>query len=331
MKKGLLYGLCLITFLTTFTGCKKRKVSSIEVSNHELVILKGKDLTGMKVNTVFDDGTKGELTEVTQQMITGYNKNQTGNQEIKITFEGQEFKYTVFVADKIITNAKELREALKNQKDGEALAVKSGTYDIDRDETTKYQDQTGFYFLITAKNLTIKGIGNVLIKSSVESPNTVWANQNLVTIAGDNTTIEGVSFQCKKEPNKVIEILGKNTTLRNVNIEPLDSVKYAGSIYLSTPSGNTTLENVNLKYGRISTTGAAGSTLTLKNVTIDFAGALLDEVTNEASYWGFDNSRSKISVTATNSRIFVSKEFKAAENYQNFVEQIPNGLKIEQK
>lgn len=331
MKKGLLYALCIVSFLTTFAGCKKAKITGIEVTNHEIVVLKGKELTGLKVNTILADGTKGDSFDITEQMITGYDKSKTGNQEVKITYQGHEFKYTVFVADKIISNAKELREALKNQKDGEALALKSGTYDIDRDEVTKYQNETGFYFLITAKKLTIKGIGNVLIKSSVESPNTAWANQNLVTIAGDETTIDGIRFQCKKEPNKVIEILGKNTTLRNVDIEPVNSMKYAGSIYLSTPSGNTTLENVNLKYGRISTTGAAGSTLTLKNVTIDFAGAYLDEDTNEASFWGFDNSRSKINVTATNSKIYVSKEFKTADNYKNFTEQVPSGLTIEQK
>lgn len=331
MKKSLLCMLCFLSFLTTFVGCKKRKITGIEVTNHELVVLKGKELTGLKVNTIFDDESKGDLIDVTAKMISGYNKDQTGNQEVKITHEGQEFKYTIFVADKIIANATELRDALKSQNDGEALALKSGTYDMDRDETTTYQDQTGFYFLLTANRLYLKGMGKVVIKSSVESPNTAWANQNLVTIAGNETTIDGIDFQCKKEPNKVIEILGKNTTLKNVNIEPMDATKYAGSIYLSTPEGNTILENVNLKYGRISTTGAAGSTLTLKNVTIDFAGAHLDETTNEASYWGFDNSRSKIKVTATDSKIFVSKEFKASENYKNFADQVPTGLSIVEK
>ena len=146
-------------------------------------------------------------------MISGYDKNKTGNQEVKITHEGQEFTYTIFVADKIINNATELRTALQNQKDGEALALKSGTYSIDRDETTQYENQTGFYFLVTANNLTLKGIGDVTIKSTVETPNTAWANQNFVTIVGNNTTIDDINFQCKKEPNKVIEILGKNTTL----------------------------------------------------------------------------------------------------------------------
>ncbi len=331
MKKTLLCSICCLLVFVSFIGCKKKKITGIEVTNYESIILKGNDLTGLKVNTVFDDSSKGDLIDVTLPMISGFNKNQTGNQEVKVTYEGYEYKYNIFVADKIIANATELREALKNQKDGEAWAIKNGTYDIDRDQTTKYQDQTGFYFLITANRLNIKGMGKVVIKSSVESPNTVWANQNLVTIAGNESIIDGITFQCKKEPNKVIEILGKNTTLKNINIEPMDSTKYAGSIYLSTTEGNTTLENVNLKYGRISTTGGTGSTLTLKNVTIDFAGASLDETTNEISYWGFDNSRSKIKVTASGSKIYVSKAFKESDKYQSFVAQVPDGLTVIEK
>lgn len=330
MKKFLLCALCFFTLIAIGTGCKKRKITGIEVTNHQLVVLKGTDLSGLKVNTIFDDESKGDLVDVTSNMISGYDKNKTGNQEVKITHEGQEFTYTIFVADKIISNATELRTALQNQKDGEALALKSGTYSIDRDETTQYENQTGFYFLITANNLTLKGIGNVTIKSTVETPNTTWANQNFVTIVGNNTTIDGINFQCKKEPNKVIEILGKNTTLKNIKIEPMDTTKYAGSIYLSTKEGNTTLENVSLKYGRITTTGGTGSTLTLKNVTIDFAGAYLDDTTKESTYWGFDNSRSKITVNATNSKIIVSKEFKESENYQEFKDQLPTGLTVEE-
>ncbi|MDE6861753.1 MAG: hypothetical protein K2J31_03275, partial [Alistipes sp.] len=88
MKKSLLCMLCFLSFLTTFVGCKKRKITGIEVTNHELVVLKGKELTGLKVNTILDDDSKGDLMDVTEQMITGYDKNQTGNQEVKITHEG---------------------------------------------------------------------------------------------------------------------------------------------------------------------------------------------------------------------------------------------------
>ncbi len=331
MKKFLLCSLCLFTLMVMNSGCKKQKITGIEVTNHQLVVLKGTDLTGMKVNTIFDDNSKGDLVDVVANMISGYDKNKTGDQEVKITYEDQEFKYTIFVADKIVNNATELRAALQNQKDGQAIALKSGTYNIDRDETTKYEDQTGYYFLITANNLKLKGIGDVIVKSTIESPNTVWANQNFVTIAGDNVVIDGIDFQCKKEPNKVIEILGKNTTLKNISIEPMDTLKFAGSIYLSTKEGNTVIENVDLKYGRITTTGAAGSTLTLKNVTIDFAGAYLDDTTKESTYWGFDNSRAKINVDVTNSKVIVSKNFKSEDNYQEFVDQLPKGFTIEEK
>jgi len=243
----------------------------------------------------------------------------------------KEFSFTVYVADKIVKNATELRDALKNQKNGEVIAIKEGTYNMDRDDETKYEDQTGFYFLLTASNFTLKGFGNVVIKSTVESENGVWASQNFVTIAGDNTLIEGITLQCKKEPNKVIEILGKDTTLRSIKVEPMDEVKFAGSIYLSTKAGNTTIENSSLTYGRITTSGASDSTLTLKNVTIDFANAYLDEDTKESTFWGFDNSRTKITVNATDSKVIVSKEFKAAENYQAFTEQLPKGVTVEEK
>lgn len=331
MKRILFYVLGFMALLTFVTGCNKKEIVGIEVTNHEEYVLKGSDLKGLKVNTIFDDETKGDLIDVTKEMISGYDKTKTGDQEVKVTHEGKEFVYHVFVADKIITNATELRNALKNQKDGEHYAIKSGTYDIDRDQETKYQDQAGFYFLITANDITLKGFNGVTIKSSVNSENGSWSSQNLVTIVGNNTTIDGITFQCKKEPNKVIEILGKNTTLKHVNIEPMDKTKFAGSIYLSTTSGNTTLEDVTLTYGRITTSGASGSTLTLKNVVIDYAGAELDEDTNELTFWGFDNSRSKITVNASDSKILVSKEFKNANGYQDFVQHLPKGLSVEEK
>lgn len=331
MKKFLLSTLCLFSILSLTVGCKSKKIAGIEVTGYETVVLKGTDLSGLKVNTIFDDETKGDVVDVKADMIKGYDKTKTGNQEVKITHEGKDFTYTVFVADKIVSNATELRAALKSQKAGEAIALKSGTYNIDRDETTQYEGQTGFYFLLNVNNLTLKGIGNVLIKSTVESQNGAWASQNFVTVAGDGITIDGIKFQCKKEPNKVVEILGKNTTIKNVSVEPMDTTKFAGSIYLSTKEGNTTLENVSLKYGRVTTSNASNSTLTLKNVTIDFAGAYLDDDTKESTYWGFDNSRSKITVTATNSKVIVSKAFKDSTNYATFTAQLPQGLTVEEQ
>ncbi len=332
MKKVFLYALCFITMFSLLTGCNKKEITGIEVNNIEDVVLKGTDLKGLKLNTLFDDDTKGDLIDVTTEMITGYDKNKTGAQEITVTYEGKTYKHTLYVADKIVKNATELREALKNQKDGEFIALKSGTYDIDRDNTTQYENQAGYYFLIKANNLTFKGFGNVVIKSSVESANGVLASQNFVTIAGNNTTIEDITFQCKKEPNKVIEIIGKDTIIRNVKIEPLDtSSKFAGSIYLSTKEGNTTLENVTLKYGRISTTGAANATLTLKKVTIDFADAVLGDNDMEKNFWGFDNSRSNITVNATDSKVIVSNAFKTSANYKTFTDQLPKGITVEEK
>ncbi len=331
MKKWILGTFCLFLTLTLLGGCKNKKVAKIEVTNYQNVVLKGTDLTGLKVNTVLENGTKGEITDVKANMISGYDKTKTGSQTVKITYEEKEFTYTVYVADKIVKNATELRAALKSQKAGEVIALKEGTYDMDRDNETMYEGQSGFYFLLTADSVTLKGFGNVVVKSSVVSENGSWASQNFVTIAGDSTTIENITFQCKNEPNKVIEILGKNTTLRKIKVVPMGDTKFAGSIYLSTKEGNTTIENCTLKYGRITTSGAAGSTLTIKNTTIDFANAYLDDGAKESTYWGFDNSRSKITVNATASKIIVSKTFKDDANYQSFTAQLPTGFTVEVK
>lgn len=331
MKKFLLIALCSFSLFGFMVGCGKPKITGIEITNNEEYVLKGTELKGLKLNTILSDKSKGDLIDVKTDMISGYDKNKTGNQTVKVTYEGHEYTYNVFVADKIVTNATELRKALVSQKSGEAIALKSGTYNMDRDETTEYQGQSGFYFLINANNLTLKGFGDVIIKSTVASENGVWASQNFMTIVGNNNTIENITLQGKKEPNKVIEILGTNTTLRKIKVEPMDTTKYVGSIYLSTKSGNTTIEDSTLKYGRITTSGAAGSTLTLKNVSIDFAGAYLDETTTESTFWGFDNSRSKINVTAQDCKIIVSKEFKVADTYATFTAQLPKGIVVEEK
>lgn len=330
MKKVFLTILCCVSILTTVTSCKKAKLKGIEITNIEEVVLKGTELKGLKLTTIFDDDTKGDLLDVTSEMITGYDKNKTGEQEITVKYEDQSYQYHIYVADKIVSSAKELREALKNQKDGEHIALKSGTYDLDRDNEVSYQDQTGYYFLVTANNVTFKGFGSAIITSSVESENGALASQNLVTVAGNNTTFDELTFACKNEPNKVIEIIGKDTTIKNVKIEPRKGSKFAGSIYLSTNSGNTVIDNVTLKYGRISTTGGAGSTLELKNVTIDFAGAELDGENLEKTFWAFDNSRSKIKVSVTKSKIVVSKTFKETEDYKTFSAQLPNGFNVEE-
>lgn len=52
MKKFLLCAVCLFTLIGIGTGCKKHKITGIEVTNHQLVVLKGTELSGLKVNTI---------------------------------------------------------------------------------------------------------------------------------------------------------------------------------------------------------------------------------------------------------------------------------------
>ena len=122
MKKFLLWALCFVASLGLLTSCKKATINGIEVSNYTEIVLKGTDLKGLKLTALFDDDTKGDLIDVTTEMISGYDKTKTGYQTVKVTYENQEFTYKVYVADKIVSNAKELRE--KRKKMGKLLRLK---------------------------------------------------------------------------------------------------------------------------------------------------------------------------------------------------------------
>lgn len=327
--------LCLVGIFLSFiflTGCNKEEITSLEFSHKEILVLKGEEIKDLKATPIYSKDHKGNLFDVTNEMISGYDKNKTGTQTITITYSKFETKVDVFVADKIVSTAAELRSAINTQADGVVVALKQGTYDIDRNDTRTYAGNTNYYFLITANNSIWKGFGDVTVKSSIESESAALATQNFVTITGDNVTFENINLQSKKEANKVIEIFGKDTTIRDLTISPIDTThKFAGTIYLSTSTGNTTIENVEMKHGRISTSGASKqSTLTLKKVTIDFAGSTNIDGDAETSLWGYRNS-ANITVTATDSTISVSSTMKSSADYSTFTGQLPEGLTVKEK
>lgn len=332
MKKIFIYAVILLAFTGLLAGCEKKEIASFEFSENNLVVLKGADITDLKFTPIYKDESRGTAINLTTEMITGYDKTKTGMQTIKATHLGFEAEYNVFVADKIVTTAAELRSAINTQTDGIVVALKQGIYDINREDDRTHLGNSNYYFLITAKNSIWRGFGNVTVKSTIETESGVLSTQNFVTIVGDGVEINNINLQSKKEANKVIEIYGKNAIIRNLTISPIDTaVKFAGSIYLHTNEGNTIIEDVTLNYGRITTTYAdEDATLTLRNVTIDSAGSVNLEENTELDLWGFRNSAG-ITVTATNCTITVSAAFKAASTYQAFTAQLPTGITIVQK
>lgn len=193
-----------------------------------------------------------------------------------------------------ITNADELINAINNQAENQYWVLNAGTYDIDPNATTvEYSDQTGWYLPIVAKGITIRGKGEVVLTSTVESVNGAWASQNFITIVADNVTIIDVKVICKKDVNKAVEILGKNATLKNVTFDAPEGFKFAGSIYLNQQKGDAeadgdvgtlTLENVILNKGRITASGAKQGKIVFNNVTIDWTDIEEDYLTLYAMY-----------------------------------------------
>lgn len=273
------------------------------------VLVKGSEIEGLEFVIKYSDGSKSEAKAVDDSMISGFDKDKTGYQTVKVSYEDFEYEFEVLVADVIIAEASELQNAIKTQQDGQTWAIMAGEYDIAPDDETVVEGETGWYFALTADDLSIYGVGMPIITSSVNSINGNWSKQNLITVFGNNVVIDGVNIISKIDVNKIIEVVGgDNFVLSNSAINPpYDNPKFAGSIYFNEYAGKTaTLENVDMNYARISTSGCdSTSTINLKNVDIEFAGAYdknFEEAgySAESYYWAiFNTSDAKINAQST--------------------------------
>ncbi len=201
------------------------------------------------------------------------------------------FTSTVYAASTInITNLSELRSAIENQANGQTWVIGPGTYGL-----TPFTDltagcpsscQKGWYFPITASNITIDGIGDPTIYGNSYTANGNWATQDLIAIFGNNVTINGLTLMPKIEPNKTIEVIGNNVTIKNTVIKPNTLVspsqlanltdpteaQWGGSIYYNGAGDTQTLDNVTIDNGGISYhAAAAGVHLSFSNVTLNYA------------------------------------------------------------
>ncbi len=175
--------------------------------------------------------------------------------------------------------------------------MESGTYDLPRDTAT-VEGQSGWYFAIDTDNLTIVGEEGTVLTSSESSANGAWASQNLVTIFGDNVTLENLTIKSKMDTNKAIEVRGKNSAIRNVQVlcndittheDYLDdkgieensetdywdfyNSDFAGSLYYAGDIGNATLENFYIDKAWVSTTDVTTGAVSMTDVTIGYAGS----------------------------------------------------------
>lgn len=183
-----------------------------------------------------------------------------------------------------IASADDLAAAVAGQEDGQTWHLAQGIYELTQDHLEQYAHwdapgQGGWYFPLHADGLTIVGSGQVVITSPVERPNGTWASQDFVSVWGDGVTIDGVDFQSKSEPNKAIEIMGRDFTLKNATLLPVvhpDGTQgevSSGSIYFNPQNedadlGTATLENVTL-HAYVSASAARAGTVQVRGLTMD--------------------------------------------------------------
>lgn len=190
----------------------------------------------------------------------------------------------VFVVDKVIATVAELEAAIRAQADGQIWYIKNGTYDHGRFDDLTVSGQTGWYFPITANNLTIIGESRqgTIITSTVQSANGAWASQDHVSVWGNGVTISNLTIKPKITTNKTIEVMGKDFSLRNVSFVQRDEAPYqfAGSLYFNPQNaqkdiGSALVDNVLINDAWIScgSTVVTAGTLTLSDTTIDFRGS----------------------------------------------------------
>ncbi len=205
-----------------------------------------------------------------------------------------------------ISNVTELRAAIRNQTDGQTWNVAAGQYGLAPFDDIMVQGQAGWYFPVTANNLTINGAGEgvTTIYGTGYTPNGNWATQNLVSVFGNGVTINGMTFMPKVEPNKTIEVLGSDFTLMNSTIEPntltdqseydntdwaSEARQWGGSLYFS-HAGSHVIENVTIKNSGISYRySPTGTNITLSNVVLDYTSNV-DWINSYRYSSGFNSS-----------------------------------------
>lgn len=237
-----------------------------------------------------------------------------------------------------ITNSEEttyyasLYTAVRFAKENDVINVPNGDYDLRRgtEAITEGSNETGWYLPINKKGITIKGESRegVKITSSTFASNTAWSTQNLVTVFADNVTLENLTFICKKETNKVIEVVGKDVKLKNITCNPPSGENFAGSIYFNIADlGTAALNNLQLNSGRITFSGATNGTVNMSDINIDYTNVKIDSKSMEqlAAYdpIGSTTGKSGLVINAENVTVKVAANSDAYTLSANTIKNLP--------
>lgn len=320
--------------------------NAIYVSDQNTYIYNG------NLNIKISDANLVSVEGIDEEIVNGTVSHKIGNGTrhiIATDAAGNKMEVTITVDKDVtdfitITNDEELTQAIKNQRNSQYWIINEGKYTLlPGEDYIAEGGQMGWFFPITADNLTIVGNGDVIIEAGVDVVNGNWSTQNFVTIWGDNFKISNVTLIAQNETNKAVEILGNNVVLENIVIDPRDNDDdYSGSIYVNNPGTadnpvTTTLRNVTLNKGRITLTGTnAYNTVYLTNVTADLAGSSTERAVENSNggvdiYASFNNTGGA-KVIANNFTVTVSDRLAVIVNNVNIMQevfnQLPDGTKV---
>ncbi len=278
------------------------------------------------------DGTKYVLTvpadsmKLSNTLIASANGYSAGTKTFAITENIANLK--------VIEEISDLDEAITNQENEQTWLLKDGVFNHGRFDI-KVAEQSGWYFPITANNLTIIGESKegTIITSDDKSENGSWASQDHISVWGEKVTIKNLTIKPKITTNKTIEVMGKDFTLSNVNFEQRSdqTEEFAGSLYFNPQNeakdiGTVLVENVLINDAWISAGDVVKTgTLTLKNTTIDFRGSAY-----ATAYGGYGViSKNEVIKVAESSSFTVLADNSVVSLQKQILDRVPSGTTVE--
>ena len=208
-------------------------------------------------------------------------------------------------ATKTIRTLGDLTAAIAEQADGETWVIMGGNYGLNPTDIVAggpSSPQKGWYFPITANNLTIVGqksddMEPVIYGASL-TPNGSWASQDLIAVFGDNCSIKGLTLMPAYSDNKTVEVIGPInfsishcTFIANTFVGAEVGFADGGCVYVS-GNGATALGAKNkisisentFVYGLVAFDGAVGKSLRVVDNTFD--GIIPGGYAIGNTYWG---------------------------------------------
>jgi hypothetical protein len=215
---------------------------------------------------IWSDGGHVDATSTVTVNAAGYNQYLIAGTTKYFVWANTLGNVAVITKDNVSTLYTTVLAAVKAAVAGDIVKIAPGNYNLVKDDVTSISGQTGWYLPITQNDIKLVGVTSggqeisstsgvaANLYSTQETANGSWSTQNLITVFGDNVTIQGLGIMNKIEPNKGIEVLGNNFTATYNVFAPVpttlfanannyggdDITKYGSGVYFNNNDATTT-------------------------------------------------------------------------------------------